>query len=177
MAWKNGGGVTTEICTFPQGACIEDFDWRLSMALVDADGPFSQFPGIDRTLAILDGAGIGLQVDGSAPANLTIETPPYPFPADRPAHARLFGGPTHDLNMMTRRGAVHHQMHYMTLIGQVDLVLSAPTTLIFCQDGPAKISTGRDQAHLHNHDCAQIETVNLRLEATDPARLYLIYLQ
>jgi environmental stress-induced protein Ves len=47
MPWKNGGGETTEIAVFPDGAGLSDFDWRVSMARVDGDGPFSSFPGIE----------------------------------------------------------------------------------------------------------------------------------
>ena len=57
MPWKNGGGETTEIAVFPAGAGLDDFDWRVSMARVESSGPFSVFPGIDRTLAILEGEG------------------------------------------------------------------------------------------------------------------------
>jgi environmental stress-induced protein Ves len=54
-AWKNGGGSTTEIAVAPMGASLDDFDWRVSMARVASDGPFSEFAGIDRTLDILKG--------------------------------------------------------------------------------------------------------------------------
>jgi uncharacterized protein len=53
--WKNGGGKTTEIAVWPPGASLDAFDWRISMATVEQDGPFSEFPGIDRTLALLKG--------------------------------------------------------------------------------------------------------------------------
>lgn len=53
MPWKNGGGVTTEIIVHPAKAPMADFDWRISMANVAQDGPFSIFPGVDRTLCIL----------------------------------------------------------------------------------------------------------------------------
>jgi uncharacterized protein len=57
MPWKNGGGETAEIAVFPEGATLDDFDWRISMATVSADGPFSLFPGVDRTLSVLEGDG------------------------------------------------------------------------------------------------------------------------
>ena len=62
MPWKNGRGETVEIAISPDGAGIDDFDWRLSMARVETDGPFSLFAGIDRTLAVLEGEGIFLNV-------------------------------------------------------------------------------------------------------------------
>ena len=49
MPWKNGGGETAEILVEPAGAPLDSFDWRLSMARVAADGPFSLFPGVERT--------------------------------------------------------------------------------------------------------------------------------
>ena len=60
MPWKNGGGETIEMLASPAGVSLETFDWRISMASVVADGPFSSFAGIDRTLGIIDGAGLVL---------------------------------------------------------------------------------------------------------------------
>ena len=62
--WKNGGGVTREIVASPEGAPLDAFDWRVSLADVSADGPFSSFPGVDRTLTVVEGAGMDLMVGG-----------------------------------------------------------------------------------------------------------------
>lgn len=110
MPWKNGGGETVEIAVFPEGAGLAGFDWRVSMARVDSDGPFSEFPGIDRTLAILKGAGIILDVEGDEPRRLTIGNAPHAFPADRPTSASLIGGTVIDFNVMSRRGKVVHEV-------------------------------------------------------------------
>ncbi len=59
--WKNGGGTTREIAVRPPGAGMDAFAWRVSVADIVADGPFSAFPGIDRQIALLDGAGVHLQ--------------------------------------------------------------------------------------------------------------------
>ena len=55
--WKNGGGVTTELAMSPPGAGLDNFDWRVSLASIAEDGPFSQFPGVDRTLVMVAGDG------------------------------------------------------------------------------------------------------------------------
>jgi environmental stress-induced protein Ves len=107
--WKNGLGTTSEIMAYPQAAGLEDFDWRVSIATVTADGPFSHFPQIDRTLSILSGEGILLSVRGT-PTRLTQYSPPFSFPGDVPASAALLGGAVMDLNVMSRRGRITHRV-------------------------------------------------------------------
>ena len=58
--WKNGGGTTQEIACWPPGAGLESFSWRISIARIARSGPFSAFPGIDRVITLLDGAGVRL---------------------------------------------------------------------------------------------------------------------
>ncbi|UHS60121.1 HutD family protein [Agrobacterium vaccinii] len=110
MPWKNGGGETVEIAVFPPDASVDDFDWRISMAMVASDGPFSIFPGIDRTLSILDGSGMSLSINGAVPIVLTETSEPLSFTADVPVDAVLVDGPITDLNVMTRRGRFSHRV-------------------------------------------------------------------
>ncbi|WP_414627933.1 HutD family protein [Methylobacterium ajmalii] len=110
MPWKNGGGETVEVAVHPAVPGLDGFDWRVSMATVAADGPFSCFPGIDRTLAVLDGAGLDLSVEGQGAHRLMPATAPLAFPGDVPAFARLVGGPVTDLNVMTRRRACRQRV-------------------------------------------------------------------
>ncbi len=108
MPWKNGGGETVEILVHPPDAGLDAFDWRISMACVAVDGPFSAFPGVDRTLTVLDGDGLVLEIAGRAPVHLAPGSAPFAFPADAPCLGRLSGGPVRDLNVMTRRGVHAH---------------------------------------------------------------------
>ena len=107
VPWKNGGGTTAEVAVFPAGAGFDAFDWRISMADVGGDGPFSIFPGIERTLVLIDGRGIDLSVDGVL-NRLDAQAPLLTFPGEAAATARLVGGPIRDLNVMTRRGRFDH---------------------------------------------------------------------
>lgn len=107
MAWKNGGGETTEIIVSPHGASMDDFDWRVSMARVASDGPFSLFPCIDRSLTLLEGEGMTLQVEGMGAHHLTIASDPFAFPGDVAVQSRLDAGAILDLNVMTRRGVCY----------------------------------------------------------------------
>ncbi|WHA41213.1 HutD/Ves family protein [Agrobacterium larrymoorei] len=113
MPWKNGGGETVEIAVFPPHATVDDFDWRISMATVASDGPFSIFPRIDRTLSILDGKGMSLAIDGAGPVLLTTSSEPLSFAADVPVAATLADGTINDLNVMTRRGRFSHRVERM----------------------------------------------------------------
>lgn len=108
--WKNGGGSTTEIAAHPHGASLETFDWRISMARVASDGPFSEFPAIDRTLAVVNGHGLALKVGNAAPVMLGRESEPISFAGDVATSAELTAGEIVDLNVMTRRQRYAHQL-------------------------------------------------------------------
>jgi uncharacterized protein len=104
--WKNGAGVTREIAVGPQGAGAGDFDWRLSLAEVERDAPFSAFPGIDRSIVLLRGAGMRLRSNGDE-LNHRLDQAfvPFRFSGETPLSATLLDGPSSDFNVMTRRGA------------------------------------------------------------------------
>lgn len=104
MPWKNGGGVTIEVAKSPEGASLDAFDWRISMARVQASGPFSRFPDVDRSLVILRGGTMTLDIGGRGPVVLDPQTPAFAFPGDVDVGATLHGGRVDDLNVMTRRG-------------------------------------------------------------------------
>ena len=106
MPWKNGGGVTREIVCHPPGAGMHGFDWRVSIAHIASDGPFSAFPGVDRIITLLSGGGVHLGSDEDK-VNHRLDTPltPFAFAGEAPIHARLLAGDCHDFNVMTRRSA------------------------------------------------------------------------
>lgn len=108
MAWRNGLGRTAEIARHP--ATGDGFDWRLSIATIGADGPFSAFPGCDRTLVPIEGGGLALDfADGRTLSGGLFE--PIRFPGDPPCHGRLLGAVrTRDLNAITRRDAASHDV-------------------------------------------------------------------
>lgn len=103
--WRNGGGVTRELACGPPGATLADFDWRLSLATVAADGDFSSFPGVDRVIALMEGAGMVLRApDGGFEHRLDRPHAPFTFPGEAGLRATLIDGPCQDFNVMTRRG-------------------------------------------------------------------------
>jgi environmental stress-induced protein Ves len=129
MPWKNGGGSTTEIAISPSGAGLDDFDWRVSMAGVAEPGPFSAFPGVDRTLSVLEGNGIVLDIQDRA-VTLAWDSPPLQFPADVRVHGAPVDGPIVDLNVMTRRGRYRHGVLHLTAMDEMDVWCCGVTNLI-----------------------------------------------
>ncbi|WP_144122744.1 HutD/Ves family protein [Catellatospora sichuanensis] len=100
VAWRNGGGVTREIAVYPGG--VDDFRWRLSIADVGSDGPFSAFPGYRRVITVLTGAGMRLTVDGAVHDIGPLE--PFEFDGGARTACTLPGGPITDLNLIVRAG-------------------------------------------------------------------------
>ena len=95
--WKNGGGVTRTLAADPAGR------WRVSIADIARDGPYSAFPGYDRVSVVLAGEGVALHGAGAA-----IALRPGAcarFAGDAALQARLLGGPVRVLNLFVLRGA------------------------------------------------------------------------
>ena len=103
VPWKNGGGVTAEIASFPPGSGMDDFGWRISTALVEAAGPFSIFGGIERILTVLEGR---LALRFAADHRLVVLDcgQCHHFPGDVAVEGFPVSGPVRDLNVMVRRG-------------------------------------------------------------------------
>jgi environmental stress-induced protein Ves len=101
MPWRNGAGVTYEVASSPAGADLAGFDWRISIAEVEAGGPFSAFPGTDRTIILIEGDWMALTVDGRRHRFGIRE--PFSFPGDSETLCEV-PIPSRDLNVMTRRG-------------------------------------------------------------------------
>lgn len=175
MPWKNGGGETVEIAVSPEEASLAGFDWRVSMATVAADGPFSIFPGIDRTLAILDGNGMVLDIEGMAPALLTVASDPLAFPADIPVTAKLQDGAITDLNVMTRRDGIPHGLVRIEIAGCKMVPLTSSTCLLLCHRGTLSFRRDDETVALAAGDALLIENAGESvLEIDGEAECYLI---
>ncbi len=103
--WRNGGGVTREVLRLPGNASAkastEEFAARVSIADVDASGPFSTYPGVDRIIMLVDGSSMRLTIDGRRAELLPLH--PFAFAGDASTLGEI-DSPTRDLNVMTRRG-------------------------------------------------------------------------
>ncbi|UVW28326.1 HutD family protein [Massilia sp. H6] len=134
VPWKNGGGSTTEIAIGPPDSGFEDFDWRVSLATIEKDGAFSQFPGVDRTLALVEGHGMTLDIDGD-PVLVTDGDPVIAFDGSSHVTAKLNRGGSTDFNAMTRSDRCYHTFGRRRLTGTSTFVARADVTVLFLAEG------------------------------------------
>jgi uncharacterized protein len=142
MPWKNGKGLTEEVIVAPFGSTMETFDWRLSIAHVGEDGPFSLFPGVDRSIALLDGEGLRLDLSDGDSTVLAPEGQPFTFAGEWAISSTNLGGPTIDLNIMTRRGRCQHSMSRCHTAQPLSIVAKAETILVFKTAAVVETSEG-----------------------------------
>ena len=96
--WRNGGGRTRELLAWPDARA---WSVRISLAEIEAHGPFSDFAGVERWFAVVEGAGVALHFDDSE-VRVGPGDAPLRFDGSRSPHCRLLAGPTRDLNLMLR---------------------------------------------------------------------------
>ncbi|MCA3572803.1 MAG: HutD family protein [Aestuariivirga sp.] len=99
--WRNGMGVSWDIAA--DVASGDDFGWRFALARIDADVPFSAYPGVDRVFTLIEGGGLALDLEGGPTLVVDRLHVPHPFPGDVAVRCRLRAGPCRALNLFTRR--------------------------------------------------------------------------
>jgi environmental stress-induced protein Ves len=137
VPWRNGGGTTREVAIDPPGATVAGgFCWRVSRAQVASDGPFSRFPGLDRSLWLLRGSGMELDVDGRRVV-LDRRLQRFDFAGEAVVAARLLGGPNEDLNVFWDRGrvAAHAELLVLPAGAACERELPAGQHVVLVLDG------------------------------------------
>ena len=173
--WKNGGGLTREILKVPAEGT--DFDWRLSLATVAAAGPFSSFAAYQRTLVLVDGAGVALDFGAHGRAVLRTRGESAAFDGAWPTSCTLIDGPSTDLNLIIAKERAQAASRVMTLT-QPEKIDTAgwEETLICCLHGELRIqSEAGGAALLSALDVARCspEDSALTCSSPDSAMLFL----
>ena len=134
MPWKNGQGVTREIAREPGTG--EDFLWRLSLAEIAASGDFSLFPGYDRTITLIEGAGMRLVFEEAPEKRIERRFEPFDFSGDWFCHCKLIAGPVRDFNLMVDRKRARGRTEVLRLSGSpVRRSVEAGWFLVYCAEG------------------------------------------
>jgi environmental stress-induced protein Ves len=134
VPWKNGGGITHEAIRVPSST--EPFLWRVSIARIDAAGPFSDFAGYNRTMVLLRGDGVALHFANGEHKVLRQIGDIAEFDGALFAHCELLGGSCMDLNLMAAKslGAVPARVQRLTAPLQV-AASASETLLLACVQG------------------------------------------
>ncbi|MEO6076040.1 MAG: HutD family protein [Dokdonella sp.] len=165
--WKNGGGWTTELAIEPATADLnDDFDWRVSIADIEQDGPFSMFDGVERDLFLLQGAGMVLDIDG---VERRLERPlqRIHFAGEACINCQLIDGPTRDFNVMVRARSI---VAYIAASEPLqDLAIAGPAGsqwLIYACSGDAAIESKTGEIKLGTGDALRIDSPEKPAEFT-----------
>ena len=158
MRWKNGAGWTSEILKVPAS---DDWDWRLSIAEIEADAPFSAFPGVERELVLLSGNGLRLRFDDGAAHDLLPPHDRLRFAGERAAFGELIDGPTRDFNLMWKRDDVDAQLWRRPLVGTVVLFVDpGETWVVHMLAGQARFVDGSGLGELGLGDTAVLPAID-----------------
>ncbi|MCG9962541.1 HutD/Ves family protein [Shewanella cutis] len=121
--WKNGGGSTKQLLISPKDSDLTNFDYRISIATISSDGPFSIFPGIDRQLCILEGEGVKLLMpeNGAKPSELLLRPnqAAFCFSGETQIESQLLDKQIIDFNVMTKRGKYRAYIERLELNGSL----------------------------------------------------------
>jgi environmental stress-induced protein Ves len=175
VPWKNGGGSTTEIIIEPPDAQFHDFDWRISLATITQDGAFSLFPGVDRTLALVEGPGMVLDVDDGSRFALGDEDTIIEFPGEAAMRATLSGGPNIDFNVMTRRALCHHKFGSRGVDGSSVFAPRGERTVLFLAEGESlSVSSDDERIGLVRFDAIVFDTGTVWTLEAQEATIFIV---
>lgn len=155
MPWANGRGTSYEIASDRNEA--GEWTWRLAMAPVNEDGPFSRIECVNRSLAVVEGAGMLLSVDHKKLQCLPMQV--VRFRGDAITEATLTDGPIMDINLMVRRKEADGEM---AIVSNAGLLNGA--SIVVALGGSAQVKCGDSTYDLERHDSlleCDAETVSL----------------
>ncbi len=147
MPWANGLGTSYEVASDRNVDGV--WTWRVAIAPVVLDGPFSVMPGVDRELVVIEGNGMVLEVDGESVKCLPGQV--VRFSGDSATCAQLVDGPVFDLGLMTVRDSVIGSMVVIAVAGDVNEsdVLVAMGDVVFRDENGKNYRLGSKDALLN----------------------------
>jgi environmental stress-induced protein Ves len=138
--WKNGGGITHEAIRVPEHGGA--FRWRVSVAQIDASGPFSEFAEYNRKMVLLQGSGIRLTFAGGLETHLRDVGALAEFDGALATECELLSGPCVDLNLMVSKSIPGVRAWVERLRAPRSLQPPHGTMLAFAISGSLSVSFG-----------------------------------
>jgi environmental stress-induced protein Ves len=146
VPWRNGGGFTREVLVGRRSSeCADQFGWRISIATIELPGPFSSFPGLDRTLCVLSGE-IAVHIEDDPTISLDPSSAPLRFRGE----AKVEAAPASDaivLNLIVDRRHPAPRLDTQARTGAAE-----NKSLFMLAREPMQVSSGPWQTQLNTHD-------------------------
>lgn len=151
IPWSNGLGVTREVARKDEGSGSAAFLWRISIARIDGDAPFSALPGVDRSLMALGKDGVTLVVGNTDPRHLALHEIVL-FKGEDDVRPVGITRPSLDLNLMTRRDMASGTMSLCTVTHEATLsVRPGDAAAAILLDGELTVDIDRQQQRRLQH--------------------------
>lgn len=130
--WKNGQGRSWSLGRSEPSAG-QDHDWSVTIAVLQDEREFSSYPGIHRTLSVIEGAGMQLRLEGRE-VLLKQTTQPFAFEGE----TRIVGDvvaqkPVMDFNVLTRRSVCNHSSVRLEVSGESAIACEADVLVVYVQ--------------------------------------------
>ncbi|HWT14156.1 MAG TPA: HutD family protein [Patescibacteria group bacterium] len=144
VPWKNGLGLTREIALVASATNATGFRFRLSRAVIDAQAPFSKYPGVRRWLVLARGGAIELRFDGQPVRQLDRVGDLCAFSGDDVVEGVPLDGASEDFNLMLADPLLDAEVLVRPLVGSMILHQPAGSWLILhLLDGHAHLQGER----------------------------------
>lgn len=155
--WKNGLGEARQVASWPGE--LESFQWQISMASMTGKLPFSDYPGVDRSLCVIGGDGLAI-TSSAREVVLTRESDPLHFPGEEKIVGATIGSEEMiDFNVLTRRDVFDHQTHRLKISRSGVTHVAKEFLVLFAQKGTIAISCGDILAQIGEGDTAILQGV------------------
>ncbi|MGY1459757.1 MULTISPECIES: HutD/Ves family protein [unclassified Luteimonas] len=162
LRWRNGLGWTREIHAGSL-AGVDGWDWRLSIAEIEANGPYSAFPGVEREQVLLSGEGLVLDFGDGHERMLAPPHGRQRFGGDVAVDARLQGSRAEVFNLMWRPGRVTPRLWHRPLVGSMLLFVDPGSTwALHVMAGQASVDGDKALPLLEMGDSALLAAGDMR---------------
>ena len=166
--WRNGRGRTRTIAAQPCEAAEPPWDWRISVATVEQNAPFSAFPGVDRTSLLLGAGQIELTAIGEPTVWLHRPGDVVAYRGDSPWQAAIArdGRPLSLLNVMTRRRVAEARLQAV----REDASLSGHALCLLVVEGQWRVVDATPEVHGRPDDTVVLSTGGGAMRDATPAQ-------
>jgi len=157
MRWRNQLGWTREIARDPHPNQAGDA-WRVSIAEIDHDSAYSEFPGRYREQVLLEGNGFILTFADGRQSRLEPPHARIAFDGALAPHCRLIDGPVRDFNLFYDPSRLTATLYHRPLVGTMLVFVNpACTWLIYAMAGQFKVLERGPRLNVAQGDSVQLD--------------------